>query len=56
VPCSAIRAAIEAREEVLAALVEGEWAHFSAGANIQVWCDAAATRDMATPSKMASGR
>jgi enoyl-CoA hydratase/carnithine racemase len=53
----AIRAAVEAR--VLLALVEGEWAHFSAGADIaefdQVRCDAAATRDMATPSKMASG-
>ena len=45
----AIRTAIEAREDVLVALVEGEGAHFSAGADIsefdEVYRDAAATRD-----------
>jgi enoyl-CoA hydratase/carnithine racemase len=45
----AIRAAIEAREDLLVALVEGEGAHFSAGADIaelgEVYRDAAATRD-----------
>jgi len=45
----AIRAAIEGREDLLVALVEGEGAHFSAGANIaelgEVYRDAAATRD-----------
>ena len=45
----AIRAAIEARTDVLAALVEGEGAHFSAGADIaefdDVYRDATATRD-----------
>jgi enoyl-CoA hydratase/carnithine racemase len=45
----AIRAAIEAREDMLVALVEGEGAHFSAGADIsefnEVYRDAAATRD-----------
>jgi enoyl-CoA hydratase/carnithine racemase len=45
----AIRTAIEAREDVLIALVEGEGAHFSAGADIsefdEVYRDAAATRD-----------
>jgi enoyl-CoA hydratase/carnithine racemase len=45
----AIRATIEAREDVLVALVEGEGAHFSAGADIsefdEVYRDAAATRD-----------
>jgi enoyl-CoA hydratase/carnithine racemase len=45
----AIRAAIEAREDLLVALVEGEGAHFSAGADIaelgEVHRDAAATRD-----------
>ena len=45
----AIRTAIEAREDVLVALVQGEGAHFSAGADIsefdEVYRDAAATRD-----------
>jgi len=45
----AIRAAIEAREDLLVALVEGEGAHFSAGADIvelgDIYRDAAATRD-----------
>ncbi len=45
----AIRAAIEAREDLLVTLVEGEGAHFSAGADIvelgEVYRDAAATRD-----------
>jgi enoyl-CoA hydratase/carnithine racemase len=45
----AIRAAIEAREDMLVTLVEGEGAHFSAGADItelsEVYRDAAATRD-----------
>ena len=45
----AIRAAIEARVDVLAALIEGEGAHFSAGADIaefdEVYRDATATRD-----------
>src|SRR5580658_7262729 len=45
----AIRAAIETREDMLVALVEGEGAHFSAGADIsefdEVFRDAAATRD-----------
>jgi enoyl-CoA hydratase/carnithine racemase len=45
----AIRAAIEAREDVLIALVEGADGHFSAGADIfefeEVYRDAAATRD-----------
>jgi enoyl-CoA hydratase/carnithine racemase len=45
----AIRAAIEAREDLLVTLVEGEGAHFSAGADIaelgDVYRDAAATRD-----------
>ena len=45
----AIRAAIEAREDLLVALIEGEGAHFSAGADIsefdEVYRDAAATRD-----------
>jgi enoyl-CoA hydratase/carnithine racemase len=45
----AIRAAIEARDDMLVALVEGEGAHFSAGADIlefdEVYRDAAATRD-----------
>ena len=45
----AIRAAIEAREDLLVALVEGEGAHFSAGADIvelgEIYRDAAATRD-----------
>ena len=45
----AIRAGIEAREDLLVALVEGEGAHFSAGADIaelgEVYRDAAATRD-----------
>ena len=45
----AIRASIEAREDLLVALVEGEGAHFSAGADIaelgEVYRDAAATRD-----------
>jgi enoyl-CoA hydratase/carnithine racemase len=45
----AIRAAIEARQDLLVALVEGEGAHFSAGADIaelgEVHRDAAATRD-----------
>ena len=44
-----IRAAIEAREDMAVALVEGEGAHFSAGADIselgEVYRDAAATRD-----------
>ena len=42
-------AAIEAREDVLVALIQGEGAHFSAGADIsefdEVYRDAAATRD-----------
>jgi len=45
----AIRAAIEAREDLMVALVEGEGAHFSAGADIaelgEVYRDPAATRD-----------
>src|ERR1700751_5898405 len=45
----AIRAAIEAREDLMVTLVEGEGAHFSAGADIaelgEVHRDAAATRD-----------
>jgi enoyl-CoA hydratase/carnithine racemase len=45
----AIRAAIEAREDLLVTLVEGEGAHFSAGADItelgEIYRDAAATRD-----------
>jgi enoyl-CoA hydratase/carnithine racemase len=45
----AIRAAIEARDDVLVALVEGAGAHFSAGADIsefdEVYRGAAATRD-----------
>ena len=45
----AIRAAIETREDILVALVEGEGPHFSAGADIfefdEVFRDAAATRD-----------
>ena len=45
----AIRAAIEARQELLVTLVEGEGAHFSAGADItelgDIYRDAAATRD-----------
>jgi enoyl-CoA hydratase/carnithine racemase len=45
----AVRAAIEAREDLLVALVEGEGAHFSAGADIaelgEIYPDAAATRD-----------
>ena len=45
----AIRAAIEAREDLLVTLVEGEGAHFSAGADIaelgDIYRDATATRD-----------
>jgi enoyl-CoA hydratase/carnithine racemase len=45
----AIRNAIEARDEMLVALLQGEGAHFSAGADISefdnVYRDAAATRD-----------
>src|ERR1700722_361416 len=45
----AIRAAIEAREDLLVTLVEGEGAHFSAGADIaelgDIYPDPAATRD-----------
>jgi enoyl-CoA hydratase/carnithine racemase len=45
----AIRTAIEAREDLLVVLVEGEGAHFSAGADIvelgDIYPDAAATRD-----------
>jgi enoyl-CoA hydratase/carnithine racemase len=45
----AIRVAIEAREDLLVTLVEGEGAHFSAGADItelgEIYRDAAATRD-----------
>jgi enoyl-CoA hydratase/carnithine racemase len=45
----AIRAAIEAREDALVALIEGEGMHFSAGADIaefdEVFRDAAATGD-----------
>ena len=45
----AIRAAIEAREDLLVTLVEGEGAHFSAGADItelsDIYRDPAATRD-----------
>ncbi len=45
----AIRAAIEAREDLLVALVEGEGAHFSAGADIaelgELYRDPAKTRD-----------
>src|ERR1700722_4569581 len=45
----AIRAAIEARDDLLVALVEGEGAHFSAGVDIvelgEIYRDAAATRD-----------
>ena len=45
----AIRAAIEAREDMLVALVEGEGEHFSAGADIaelgEVYRDLASTRD-----------
>jgi enoyl-CoA hydratase/carnithine racemase len=44
-----IRGAIEAREDMLVALIEGEGAHFSAGADIsefdEVYRDAASTRD-----------
>jgi enoyl-CoA hydratase/carnithine racemase len=45
----AIRAAIEAREDLLVTLVEGEGAHFSAGADVaelgDIYPDPAATRD-----------
>ncbi len=45
----AIRAAIEARDDLLVTLVEGEGAHFSAGADIaelgEIYRDAAAARD-----------
>ena len=45
----AIRAAIEAREDLLVTLVEGEGAHFSAGADIaelgEIYRDTASTRD-----------
>src|ERR1700728_1483778 len=45
----AIRAAIEARDDLLVTLVEGEGAHFSAGVDIvelgEIYRDAAATRD-----------
>jgi enoyl-CoA hydratase/carnithine racemase len=45
----AIRAAIEAREDLLVTLVEGAGAHFSAGADIaelgEIYRDAASTRD-----------
>src|SRR6201996_2368565 len=45
----AIRTAIEAREDLLVVLVEGEGAHFSAGADIvelgDIYLDSAATRD-----------
>ncbi len=45
----AIRAAIEARQDALVVLVEGEGGHFSAGADIsefdEVYRDASATRD-----------
>ena len=45
----AIRAAIEARDDLLVTLIEGEGAHFSAGADIvelgEIYRDAAATRD-----------
>src|SRR5580692_8069805 len=45
----AIRAAIEAREDLLVTLVEGEGAHFSAGADIaelgEIYRDAASARD-----------
>ena len=45
----AIRAAIEAREDLLVTLVEGDGAHFSAGVDIvelgEIYRDAAATRD-----------
>src|SRR5271155_3248401 len=45
----AIRAAIEAREDMLVAFVEGEGAHFSAGADIaelgEIYPDPAGTRD-----------
>ena len=45
----AMRAAIEAREDLLVTLVEGEGAHFSAGADIaelgDIYPDAPATRD-----------
>jgi enoyl-CoA hydratase/carnithine racemase len=45
----AIRAAIEAREDLLVTLVEGDGAHFSAGADIaelgDLYRDAASTRD-----------
>jgi enoyl-CoA hydratase/carnithine racemase len=45
----AIRASIEARDDLLVALIEGEGAHFSAGADIaelsHVYSDPAATRD-----------
>src|ERR1700733_492645 len=46
---TAIRAAIEAREDLLVTLVEGEGAHFSAGADIaelgDIYPDPGATRD-----------
>src|ERR1700761_6456952 len=45
----AIRAAIEAREDLMVTLVEGEGAHFSAGADIaelgEIYRDAATARD-----------
>jgi enoyl-CoA hydratase/carnithine racemase len=45
----AIRASIEARDDLLVALIEGEGAHFSAGADVaelsHVYGDPAATRD-----------
>ena len=45
----AIRAAIEAREDMLVVLIEGEGGHFSVGADIsefdEVYRDAAAARD-----------
>jgi enoyl-CoA hydratase/carnithine racemase len=45
----AIRAAIEAREDLLVTLIEGEGGHFSAGADIdelgEIYPDPAATRD-----------
>src|ERR1700684_166321 len=48
-PLPAIRAAIEPREDLLLTLVEGEGAHFSAGADItelgDIHADTAATRD-----------
>jgi enoyl-CoA hydratase/carnithine racemase len=54
----AIRAAIEAREDLLVTLVEGEGVHFSAGADIaelgEIYRDAAAARDQTMRSKTAS--